>query len=84
MSNPTNTICVRCGSRTRLGRSYCAACEREVAKLRTDNEHRISVIAKAARELGMSYGQAVARYGASELLALAGMAAPPTKKKRRA
>ena len=36
--------------------------------IKTDNEARIAMLARAARILGLSYGQGVARYGAEGLL----------------
>lgn len=66
--------CIYCGTRTRAGELLCASCKRreQTGFKKGQNEHDIALLNGAARSLGLSYGQGVARYGARGLLEAAG------------
>ena len=67
----STSYCQRCGSITRNHALLCKRC-RQAGLLprieKTDNERNIAILARAARILGLSYGQGIARYGAEGLL----------------
>ena len=65
------SYCCRCGGVTRNHALLCKRCRQAgllPRMIKTDNEALIAMLARAARILGLSYGQGVARYGAEGLL----------------
>ena len=60
------SVCMYCGERTKNHALICKRCRdagNRPTRPKTDNERRIAIINAHARELGLSYGQAVGRYG---------------------
>lgn len=59
------SYCINCGKPTRMHELYCSDCKHGGVKARktSGNEHQIAMLARRGRELGMSYGQYVAKMG---------------------
>ena len=69
MAGAAYGICLYCGSRTRGRTAICTACRDAIqrpSRRDPENQRKISLINAHARELGLSYGQYVARYGSMD------------------